>query len=117
MTTYAMCTLGCKVNTFEAQAVSSALKSKGLVEVDFKEKADVYCIFTCAVTNTAESKSRKMIHQALRRNPDALMCVVGCLVQIHPNDMSDADRIDLLVGSSGKELIADRIVDLLENRR
>ncbi len=117
MTTYAMCTLGCKVNTFEAQAVSSALKAKGFIEVDFKEKADVYCIFTCAVTNTAESKSRKMIHQALRRNPDALMCVVGCLVQIHPDDMSDADRIDLLVGSSGKELIADRVVELLENRR
>lgn len=117
MTTYAMCTLGCKVNTFEAQAVSSALKSNGLLEVDFKEKADVYCIFTCAVTNTAESKSRKMIHQALRRNPEALMVVVGCLVQIHPNDMSDADRIDLLVGSSGKELIADRVVELLENRR
>lgn len=117
MATYAMCTLGCKVNTFEAQAVSSALADKGLVEVDFKEKADVYCIFTCAVTNTAESKSRKMIHQALRRNPDALMCVVGCLVQIHPNDMKDADRIDLLVGSSGKELIADRIMELLVNRR
>ena len=117
MPTYAVCTLGCKVNTFEAQAVSSALKAKGLIEVDFKEKADVYCIFTCAVTNTAESKSRKMIHQALRRNPDALMCVVGCLVQIHPEDMQDADRIDLLVGSSGKELIADRIMELLENRR
>ncbi|MBQ7890353.1 MAG: tRNA (N(6)-L-threonylcarbamoyladenosine(37)-C(2))-methylthiotransferase MtaB [Erysipelotrichaceae bacterium] len=117
MPTYAICTLGCKVNTFEAQAVSSALKSKGLVEVDFKEKADVYCIFTCAVTNTAESKSRKMISQALRRNPDALMCVVGCLVQIHPEDMKDADRIDLLVGSSGKELIADRVMDLLEDRR
>ncbi|MBP3400014.1 MAG: tRNA (N(6)-L-threonylcarbamoyladenosine(37)-C(2))-methylthiotransferase MtaB [Erysipelotrichaceae bacterium] len=117
MPTYAICTLGCKVNTFEAQAVSSALKFKGLVEVDFKEKADVYCIFTCAVTNTAESKSRKMISQALRRNPDALMCVVGCLVQIHPEDMKDADRIDLLVGSSGKELIADRVMDLLEDRR
>ena len=117
MATYAMCTLGCKVNTFEAQAVSSALKAKGLVEVEFKEKADVYCIFTCAVTNTAESKSRKMIHQALRRNPDALMCVVGCLVQIHPEDMEDAERIDLLVGSSGKEMIADRVMELLENRR
>lgn len=117
MATFAMCTLGCKVNTFEAQAVSSALKSKGLAEVDFKEKADVYCIFTCAVTNTAESKSRKMIHQALRRNPEALMCVVGCLVQIHPHDMKDAQRIDLLVGSSGKELIPERIMELLENRR
>lgn len=117
MPTYAVCTLGCKVNTFEAQAVSSALKSKGLAEVDFKEKADVYCIFTCAVTNTAESKSRKMISQALRRNPNAIMCVVGCLVQIHPDDMKDADRIDLLVGSSGKEMIADRIMELLKERR
>lgn len=117
MPTYAVCTLGCKVNTFEAQAVSSALKSKGLAEVDFKEKADVYCIFTCAVTNTAESKSRKMISQALRRNPNAIMCVVGCLVQIHPDDMKDADRIDLLVGSSGKEMIADRIIELLKERR
>lgn len=115
MKTYAMCTLGCKVNIYEAEAVSNKLRQKGLVEVSFKEKADVYVIFTCAVTNTAESKSRKMINQALRRNEDALICVVGCLVQIQKENLQHSEKINLLVGSSGKEKIADLIEELIDS--
>ena len=111
MKTYAIMCLGCKVNTYEAQSISDSLKQKGLVEVSPKEFADVYCIFTCAVTNAAESKSRKKINQAIRQNPKAIICVVGCLVQIKVDELNQNSGIDILVGSSGK----DKIVDLILN--
>ena len=63
MTTFAIATLGCKVNTYESQGYESALLEKGYVQVSFKERADVYIINTCAVTNTAGSKSRQKIHR------------------------------------------------------
>ena len=82
MASVAISTLGCKVNAYESESTAQALRQRGYQTVDFKEKADVYIIFTCAVTNTAASKSRQKIHQARRQNPDALVCAVGCYVQI-----------------------------------
>ena len=113
----AMCTLGCKVNTYEAQSVLEKLKDQGYEEVDFKEKADVYVIFTCAVTNTAASKSRKKIHQAIRQNPDAVVCVVGCYVQINANELAKDEHIDILVGSASKAMIPQLIEEALEEKK
>ena len=78
MTTFAIATLGCKVNTYESQNYLECLKEAGYTEVDFREKADIYVINTCSVTNTAAAKSRQKIHQARRQNPAALVAVVGC---------------------------------------
>ena len=75
-------TLGCKVNAYESQSINEQLRNKGFIEKDFKDICDIYIIFTCAVTNVAASKSRKMIHSAISRNPDAIICVVGCYVQV-----------------------------------
>lgn len=116
MTTFAMARLGCKVNTYEAESIATALKSRGMVEVDFKEKADVYCIFTCAVTNTAASKSRQKIHQARRQNKEALVCAVGCYVQVNAESMTQDEQIDILVGSQGKKDIPDLIEANLKKR-
>ncbi|MFR2885499.1 MAG: hypothetical protein ACLTCB_04335 [Merdibacter sp.] len=69
MTTFAIATLGCKVNTYESQNYLECLKEAGSTEVDFREKADIYVINTCSVTNTAAAKSRQKIHQARRQNP------------------------------------------------
>ena len=96
MKTFAICTLGCKVNTFESISISELLKSEGFKEVDFEENSDIYIIFTCAVTNTASSKSRKKINQAIRQNKDALICVVGCYVQLKPAELNDNEHIDIL---------------------
>lgn len=118
MTTFALARLGCKVNTYEAESIANALKQCGMTEVDFKEKADVYCIFTCAVTNTAAGKSRQKIHQARRQNPDSLVCAVGCYVQINAEAMSKDEQIDILVGSQGKkELVSLIQAGLKEKKR
>lgn len=116
MKKYAICCLGCKVNTYEAQSIAASLSEQGLEEVDFKEKADVYCVFTCAVTNTAASKSRQKIHQAIRQNEEALICVVGCYVQINAEKMSKEERIDILIGSSSKHLLPELIAEGLKKK-
>lgn len=117
MTTFAISTLGCKVNSYESESTAEALRHKGYAEVSFKEKADVYLVFTCAVTNTAASKSRQKIHQAVRQNPQALICAVGCYVQIQAERLSQEERIDVLIGSSGKDQIADLIEQALIKRQ
>ncbi len=113
MTTFAIATLGCKVNTYESQGYESALLDQGYQEVSFKEKADVYIINTCAVTNTAGSKSRQKIHQAKTLNKDALIVVVGCYAQIAKEQLLDMEHVDILVGSAGKKDLVKRIHDAL----
>lgn len=116
MSTFAIAPLGCKVNSYEAESIAESLKASGLTEVDFKETADVYCIFTCAVTNTAASKSRQKIHQAIRQNEKALICVVGCYVQTNAERIKQEERIDILVGSSHKQEIPALILNGLQQR-
>lgn len=116
MIRYAIACLGCKVNTYEAGSIQETLNAKGYKEVDFKEEADIYLIFTCAVTNTAASKSRQKINQAIRQNKDALICVVGCYVQINAENMKDNEFIDILVGSNHKHELPQLIESALHNR-
>lgn len=117
MTTFAIATLGCKVNTYESQGYESALADKGYVQVSFKEKADVYIINTCAVTNTAGSKSRQKIHAAIALNPEALIAVVGCYAQTASEQLEQDANIDILLGSDGKSRLADMIEEGLRKKR
>lgn len=116
MTTFAIATLGCKVNTYESQGYESALLEKGYEEVSFKDKADIYIINTCAVTNTAGAKSRQKIHQAHAANPDAIIAVVGCYVQTSKDAMEAMEHVDIIVGSDGKSQLADMIEHALVHR-
>jgi threonylcarbamoyladenosine tRNA methylthiotransferase MtaB len=111
MKTFAIATLGCKVNTFESESYTESLISAGFRQVDFKDPADIYVINTCSVTNTAASKSRQKIHQAIRQNDQALICVVGCYVQTNQEELSDIDRIDLLIGAKHKNKLVEYILD------
>ncbi|WP_416328621.1 tRNA (N(6)-L-threonylcarbamoyladenosine(37)-C(2))-methylthiotransferase MtaB [[Clostridium] innocuum] len=117
MTTFAIATLGCKVNTYESQGYESALVDKGYEQVSFKEKADVYIINTCAVTNTAGSKSRQKIHAAIALNPEALIAVVGCYAQTASEQLEQDANIDILLGSDGKSRLADMIAEGLRKKR
>ena len=117
MTTFAIATLGCKVNTYESQGYESALLAKGYQQVSFKEKADVYIINTCAVTNTAGSKSRQKIHQAKALNQNALIAVVGCYVQTAKEQLEQQEHVDILIGSDGKRTLADRIEKALQGEK
>ena len=100
--------LGCKVNTYEAESVRCSLINKGYQET--KDVADIYVLFTCAVTNVAESKTRKKIRQIIRENNQAIICVVGCYVQIKSNLSQLFPEVAIFVGSKDK----DKIVNLIE---
>ncbi|MCF0114464.1 MAG: tRNA (N(6)-L-threonylcarbamoyladenosine(37)-C(2))-methylthiotransferase MtaB [Erysipelotrichaceae bacterium] len=112
MTSFAMNCLGCKVNAYEAECVRQTLLKRGYEEKSFKECADVYIVFTCAVTNTAAQKSRQRFHQAMKQSSEAIKVVVGCYVQVALEKLMD-EPIDILVGSSSK----DKIPDLIEEYR
>ena len=73
--------LGCKVNAYETEAMQQLLEEAGYEIVPFQEKADVYVINTCSVTNIADRKSRQMLHRAKKMNPDAVVVAAGCYVQ------------------------------------
>lgn len=98
--------LGCKVNAYETEGIASAMEQEGYERVSFGEEADVIVIFTCAVTNTAAAKSRKMIHRSRRTYPNAVIAVAGCYAQIDPEALAEAD---VLIGTKHKPLLAQYI--------
>ena len=106
---FAMHNLGCKVNSYEAEAMSEAILKAGATPVPFHEEADIYLINTCSVTNIADRKSRQMIHQAKERNPDALVIATGCYVEGKKEELKKDKGIDILIGNSGKGKIVELI--------
>ena len=106
--------LGCKVNSYETQAMQQMMEEAGYEIVPFGlETADVYIINTCSVTNIADRKSRQMIHKARKLNPDALIVATGCYVEA-VGEMSDAD-IDIIIGNNGKSKLLEIIKGYEEN--
>ena len=95
--------LGCKVNGYEMEFMQQALREKGYPIVSFDEKADIYIINTCTVTNIADRKSRQMIHRAKSKNPDAVVVAVGCYVQAGKDEALKDEGIDLAVGNNRKK--------------
>ena len=93
--TFAIHTLGCKVNTYESDAMAEALRAAGFAERSFEEPADVYIINTCTVTNVADRKSRQMLRRARKFNPEALVVAAGCYV----DDAAKNDRLEELISS------------------
>ena len=95
--------LGCKVNSYETEAMQQILEEAGYEIVPFSEYADVYVINTCSVTNMADRKSRQMIHRARKQNPDAVIVAAGCYVQAQA-DMGELDEnIDIVIGNNKKK--------------
>ncbi|MFV9511015.1 tRNA (N(6)-L-threonylcarbamoyladenosine(37)-C(2))-methylthiotransferase MtaB [Tepidibacillus sp. LV47] len=113
MPTIAFHTLGCKVNQYETEAIYQLFKKHGYERVDFEDKADVYVINTCTVTNTGDKKSRQVIRRAIRKNPDAVVVVTGCYAQIAPGEVLDIPGVDIVVGNQGR----DKIVEYVEEYR
>ena len=92
--------LGCKVNLYESEYITDQFQKAGYEIVPFQEIADVYIINTCSVTNTSDVKSRKVIHQAIRRNPDACIVAIGCFIEA--NHDYHEDGVDILLGNANK---------------
>ena len=106
--------LGCKVNAYETEAMQELLENSGYEIVPFHEKADVYIVNTCTVTNMADRKSRQMLHRARKMNPDAIVAACGCYVQEKADEV--ADCVDLVIGNNRKKEIV-RILEEYENSR
>jgi threonylcarbamoyladenosine tRNA methylthiotransferase MtaB len=95
-------TLGCKLNFSETASVSSKFKLDGFEIVDFNSAADVYVINTCSVTENAERECRQIVRRALRINPNAFVAVTGCYAQLRPQDISNIEGVDAVLGSNEK---------------
>ncbi|MCR5345230.1 MAG: tRNA (N(6)-L-threonylcarbamoyladenosine(37)-C(2))-methylthiotransferase MtaB [Lachnospiraceae bacterium] len=106
--------LGCKVNAYETEVMEQLLIENGFEIVDFNDLADVYVINTCSVTNIADRKSRQMIHQAARRNPDAIIVAAGCYVQTSKEEAEADPDIDIIIGNNEKNSIVELIKDCID---
>ena len=102
--------LGCKVNSYETEAMQQLLEDAGYEIVPFREGADVYIINTCSVTNVADRKSRQMLHRAKKMNPSAAVVAVGCYVQAAGAELKKDEAVDLIVGNNQKKDLV-RILD------
>ncbi|MBB6454323.1 threonylcarbamoyladenosine tRNA methylthiotransferase MtaB [Salirhabdus euzebyi] len=117
MATVAFHTLGCKVNHYETEAIWNFFKENGYERVDFDRKSDVYVINTCTVTNTGDKKSRQTIRRAIRKNPDAVICVTGCYAQTSPGEIMEIPGVDVVVGTKDRKKMLDYIEQYKEDRQ
>ena len=107
--------LGCKVNSYELDGIQQNFQKAEYKIVDFAQKADVYVINTCSVTNIADRKSRQMIHKAKKQNPEAVVVALGCYVQAMDGDGSDPD-IDIVIGNNLKSQTFEIVDEYIKNR-
>lgn len=112
----AFLTLGCKVNSYETEAMEQLFKDASYTVVEFSEQADIYVVNTCTVTNIADRKSRQMLHKAKKTNNNAVVVAVGCYVQAAKEALEQDEAIDLVVGNNQKKQIVSLVEAYLENR-
>ena len=103
--------LGCKVNSYELEAMQQLLEQAGYEIVPFEPGADVYVINTCTVTNIADRKSRQMLHKAKKMNPDAVVVATGCYVQTDEGKLEKDEAVDLVLGNNQKKNIVEVLAD------
>ncbi len=116
-TTFAVATLGCKVNQADSEAINEQMSEAGFEQRDFSEIADVYIVNTCTVTHLGDRSSRQMIGQARRRHPDALLVVTGCYAEMNPTAVAALPGVDLVVGNTGKDSLASAIKEQYKAER
>lgn len=103
--------LGCKVNSYELEAMQQLLEQAGYEIVPFEPGADIYVINTCTVTNIADRKSRQMLHKAKKMNPDAVVVATGCYVQTDEGKLEKDEAVDLVLGNNQKKNIVEVLAD------
>ena len=107
----AFCSLGCKVNQYETNAMAQKFIEHGYEVVEFDEYADVYIVNTCTVTNVADRKSRQMLRRAKEINKDATLVACGCYAQVAKEELKKIPEIDLIIGNNEK----NDIIQIVEN--
>ena len=109
--TFAIATLGCKVNQADSEAISEQMCAAGFAQREFGEQADIYIVNTCTVTHLGDRSSRQMLSQARRRHPGALLVVTGCYAELNPQAVAALPGVDLVVGNHGKDTLAEAIAE------
>ncbi|MCQ6273629.1 tRNA (N(6)-L-threonylcarbamoyladenosine(37)-C(2))-methylthiotransferase MtaB [Bacillus sp. V3B] len=117
MQTVAFHTLGCKVNHYETEAIWQIFKQEGYERVEFESRSDVYIINTCTVTNTGDKKSRQVIRRAIRKNPDAVVCVTGCYAQTSPAEIMAIPGVDIVIGTQDRMKMLSYIEEYKKERQ
>lgn len=110
-------TLGCKVNQAETDSMLDMLSAAGADIVDFEEKADIYIVNTCSVTNIADKKSRQMLHRAKKRNLESIVIAAGCYVQSAKELLEQDESVDIVISNNKKKDITDIVNDYINVRK
>jgi len=108
-------TLGCKLNYSETMAIQRDFEEEGYAITEFNNEADIYVVNTCSVTQSANSTCRKVVRRALRRNPEAFVAVIGCYAQLEPEEISEIDGVDAVLGAKNKFKLLE-LFDSFEKR-
>lgn len=115
MPTIAFATLGCRVNQYDTDSMRGLFLEKGFRDVSYDEKADVYVINTCSVTQMGEKKSRQLIRRAKKHNPQSVVIVTGCYAQLDPELLAAMDGVSAVVGTNEKKKVVTIVEELLAN--
>ena len=108
-------TLGCKLNFSETSTIARSFNDEGFDRVDFSDKADIYVINTCSVTENADKRFKTIVKQAQKSNPEAFVAAIGCYAQLKPEELADVNGVDLVLGATEKFKITDYLNDLTKN--
>ncbi|PHR72230.1 MAG: tRNA (N(6)-L-threonylcarbamoyladenosine(37)-C(2))-methylthiotransferase MtaB [Lutibacter sp.] len=108
-------TLGCKLNFSETSTIARNFQKDNFERVDFEEKADIYVINTCSVTDNADKRFKTIVKSALKKNEEAFLIAIGCYAQLKPEELAAVDGVDLVLGATEKFKVTDYINDLSKN--
>jgi threonylcarbamoyladenosine tRNA methylthiotransferase MtaB len=108
--TFAICTLGCKVNQYESECIKGLLEAKGFEALPFSAVCDIYIVNSCTVTAESDRKVMQMCRRAIRLNPSAFVCVIGCMAQISPEKLAAIPGIGFVGGNTSKKDVVDEII-------
>ena len=108
-------TLGCKLNFSETSTIARNFTSEGFERVEFEEKADIYVINTCSVTDNADKRFKSIVKNALKQNDEAFLIAIGCYAQLKPEELASVDGVDLVLGATEKFNVTSYINDLTKN--
>lgn len=109
-------TLGCKVNQYESQAVAQSLEKNGFEIVEASAEADVYIINSCTVTAESDRKTRQAVRRFRKNNPDSIIVLTGCMPQAFPQESSELDSADIIIGNKSNHMIYDYIMQFINRR-
>ena len=110
-------TLGCKVNLYESEVIMNMFKKKGYEIVDFDSTSDIVIINTCTVTNTSDKKSRNIIRQAVKNNPNSVIVVMGCYSQVRSDDIKSIPGVDIILGNTNKSRVVEIVEDYIKENK